>query len=55
MLIFALKRLSSYCHLPVSISLSGSRPSSCELGLGLQRPGDDSGVKVEEKVCRPMS
>ena len=47
-----------YAHnrrLPVSISLSGSKPSSCGLGLGLQRPGDERGVMVEARVSGPIS
>lgn len=41
--------------IPVSISLSCSNPSSCVSGLGLQRPGDDIGVKVDARVSGPMS
>lgn len=41
--------------IPVSISLSGSKPSSCGLGLGLQRPGDERGVMVDARVSGPIS
>jgi len=42
-------------HLPVSISLSCSNPSSRVSGPGLQRPGDDIGVMVDARVSGPMS
>ena len=40
--------------IPVSISVSCSRPSSCAPGLGLRRPGDDRGVIVDASVSGPI-